>query len=102
MYAIIVSGGKQYKAEKDLILKVEKLDAKEGDKVKFDILTIVTDGQVTAGDPVVKGAYCEAEVLGQGKGDKLVIFRYKAKKNVRKKQGHRQPYTAVKILNIVR
>ncbi|MDR3292748.1 MAG: 50S ribosomal protein L21 [Clostridiales bacterium] len=102
MYAIIVSGGKQYKAEKDLIIKVEKLDANAGDKVKFDVLLLADEGNITAGNPVVAGAYCEAEVLGDGKGDKIVIYRYKAKKNVRKKQGHRQPYTAVKVLEIVK
>ncbi|MDR3263971.1 MAG: 50S ribosomal protein L21 [Clostridiales bacterium] len=102
MYAIIVSGGKQYKAEKDLIIKVEKLQLNEGDKVKFDVLLLADDGKITTGNPVVEGAYCEAEVIGQGKGDKLVIYRYKAKKNVRKKQGHRQPFTAVKVLDIVK
>ncbi|MDR1940350.1 MAG: 50S ribosomal protein L21 [Clostridiales bacterium] len=101
MYAIIVSGGKQYKVEKDLIVKVERLDAIVGDKIKLDVLLLSDEGKITAGNPVVAGAYCEAEVVGQGKGDKLVIYRYKAKKNVRKKQGHRQPYTAIKILDIV-
>ncbi|MDR1906332.1 MAG: 50S ribosomal protein L21 [Clostridiales bacterium] len=102
MYAIIVSGGKQYKAEKDLIVKVEKLDANVGDKVNFDVLLIADDGNVTTGNPVVASATCNAEVISHGKGDKLVIYRYKAKKNVRKKQGHRQPFTAVKILEIAK
>jgi large subunit ribosomal protein L21 len=101
MYAIIVSGGKQYKAEKDLIIRVEKLDANAGDKLKFDVLLLSDEGKITFGSPFVEAAYCEAEVLGHGKGDKLLIYRYKAKKNVRKKKGHRQLYTAVKITNIV-
>ncbi|MDR2090291.1 MAG: 50S ribosomal protein L21 [Clostridiales bacterium] len=102
MYAIIVSGGKQYKVEQDAVVKVERLDGNVGDKIKFDVLMLSDEGSVTAGNPVVPGAYCETEIVGQGKGDKLVIYRYKAKKNVRKKQGHRQPFTAVKVLAIVK
>jgi large subunit ribosomal protein L21 len=102
MYAIIVTGGKQYKVEKDKVVQVERLEGNVGDKVKFDVLMLSDDGGVTAGNPIVAGAYCEAEIIGQRKGDKLVIYRYKAKKNVRKKQGHRQPFTAVKILEIGR
>ncbi|MDR2047743.1 MAG: 50S ribosomal protein L21 [Clostridiales bacterium] len=102
MYAIIVSGGKQYRVEKDGIVKVERLDGQIGDKVKFDVLLFADGGNITAGNPLVEGAQCEAEIIEQGKGDKLVIFRYKAKKNVKKKQGHRQPFTAVKILGIAK
>jgi len=102
MYAIIVSGGKQYKVEKDSVIRVEKLDAEAGAKVKFDVLMVSDDGNVTVGSPVVEGAYAEAEVLKQGKGAKIDIFKYKAKKNERKRQGHRQPYTEVKISEIVR
>jgi large subunit ribosomal protein L21 len=102
MYAIIATGGKQYKVEKDEIVQVERLEGEVGDKVKFDVLMLSDDGGVTAGNPIVSGAYCEAEIVGQRRGEKLVIYRYKAKKNVRKKQGHRQPFTAVKILEIAK
>lgn len=100
MYAVIQTGGKQYRVETNEIIKVEKLDAKVGDKIKFDAL-LISDGENTVvGTPVVKDAVVEAEVLGQGKEDKVVVFKYKPKKNVRTKQGHRQPYTEVKILSI--
>jgi len=99
-YAIINSGGKQYKVEKGNVVKMEKVDGKAGDKVKFDIAMISDGGKVTSGNPLIKGAVCEAEVVEQGKGRKIVVYRYKAKKNVRKKRGHRQMFTAVKILDI--
>ena len=101
MYAIIDTCGKQYKvAEGDLVF-VEKLDAKEGDKVTFDqVLLISDDGKVKVGTPTIKNAKVEATVVKQGKAKKIVVFKYKAKKNERKKQGHRQPYTQVKIEKI--
>ena len=99
MYAIIATGGKQYKVENDLMLNVEKFDANVGDKVKFDLLLISDDGKVTTGNPI-KNAYAEAEVLAQGKDKKIIVYKYKAKKNERKRQGHRQPFTTVKILSI--
>lgn len=99
MYAIIATGGKQYKVENDLKLNVEKFDANVGDKVKFDLLLISDDGKVTTGNPI-KNAYAEAEVLAQGKDKKIIVYKYKAKKNERKRQGHRQPFTTVKILSI--
>jgi large subunit ribosomal protein L21 len=102
MYAIIVTGGKQYRVEKDDVIQVERLGSDVGERIKFDVLMLSDDDGVTAGNPIVSVAYCEAEIIGQRKGDKLVIYRYKAKKNVRKKQGHRQPFTAVKILEIVK
>ena len=100
MYAVIQTGGKQYRVEANEVIKVEKLDAKAGDKIKFDAL-LISDGENTVvGTPVVKDAVVEAEVLSQGKEDKIVVFKYKPKKNERTKQGHRQPYTEVKILSI--
>ena len=101
MYAIIDACGKQYKvAEGDLVF-VEKLEAAEGEKVTFDqVLLISDDGKVKVGTPTVKGAKVEATVVKQGKAKKIVVFKYKAKKNERKKQGHRQPYTQVKIEKI--
>ena len=100
MYAIIASGGKQYKVEEGLSIDVEKLNANIGDKVNFDVM-LVSDGKtVKAGSPLLKNVVCEAEVIAHGKADKIVVFKYKAKKNERKKQGHRQPFTRVKILSI--
>ena len=102
MYAIIETGGKQYKVEKDLIVKVEKLENAEGDKVKFPVLLLSDESGITVGNPTVEGAYAEGEILYSAKGKKINIFKYKSKKNVRKRQGHRQPFTAVKILNITK
>ncbi len=101
MYAIIVTGGKQYKVEKDMIIKVEKLEANVGDKVKFDVLLLNDEGKIAAGNDV-QGYFAEAEVLGNGKGEKIIVYKYKSKKNERKKQGHRQPFTAVKITAIAK
>ncbi len=102
MYAIIATGGKQYKVENGTKLEVEKLEANVGDTVKFDVLMISDEKGVSAGNPTVAGAYVEAEVLAQGKGDKIIVFKYKAKKNERKRQGHRQPFTKVLIKSIVK
>ena len=101
MYAVIDACGRQYKvAEGDLVF-VEKLEANEGEKVTFDqVLLVSDDGKVKVGTPTVKGAKVEATVVKQGKAKKIVVFKYKAKKNERKKQGHRQPYTQVKIEKI--
>ena len=99
MYAVIVTGGKQVKVEKDRIVKVEKLDAEVGGKVRFDTLLVSDEGKITTGNPIAN-AYVEGVVLAHDKADKINIFRYKAKKNIRKRQGHRQPFTAVKILEI--
>ena len=101
MYAIVECGGKQFKAEKDLILKVERLEAKEKDKVELKVLAIVENGVVSAGKDIAK-AKVTAEVLGEGKNDKIIVYKYKAKKNERKRQGHRQPYTLLKITSITK
>ena len=100
MYAIVETGGKQYKVSQDDVIKVEKLNAQVGEQVNLSVLMLVDGEKVTRGTPTVKNATCVAEVVEHGKGDKLVIFRYKAKKNIRRKQGHRQPYTALKIITI--
>lgn len=99
MYAIVLTGGKQYKVEQDSIVKVEKLEANIGDKVNLDVLMINDNGAVKVGNDV---ANCKvvAEVMAQDKAKKIHIFKYKAKKNVRKRQGHRQPFTAIKITSI--
>lgn len=101
MYAIIQTGGKQYKvAEGDTVL-VEKLEAAEGDVVTFDqVLTVVKDNEVVVGKPVVDGAKVTAKVEAQGKARKILVFKYKAKSNYRKRQGHRQPFTKVVIEKI--
>ena len=100
MFAIIQTGGKQYKVCENDVITVEKLDNAVGDKVKLQVLLVSDNGNVVAGNPVVEGAVCEAEVVAHGKGDKIVVFKYKPKKNERKKQGHRQPFTQLKILSI--
>lgn len=99
MYAIVLTGGKQYKVEQDSIIKVEKLDANVGDKIELNVLMISDNGNVKVGSDVEK-AVVKAEVLAQDKAKKINIFKYKAKKNVRKRQGHRQPFTAIKITSI--
>ena len=98
MHAIIETGGKQYKvAEGDMVF-IEKLDQDAGDAVKFDKVLAVLDGEnATFGTPVVEGAVVDATVVKNGKGKKIRIFKYNAKKGYRKRQGHRQPYTKVEI-----
>ncbi len=100
MFAIVQTGGKQYKVCEGDIISVEKLDKNVGEKLTLDVLLVSDNGNVVAGSPSVKGAVCEAEVISHGKGDKIVVFKYKPKKNERKKQGHRQPFTQIKILSI--
>ena len=99
MYAIVLTGGKQYKVEQDTIIKVEKLDANVGDSVELDVLMISYNGAVKVGNDIKK-AVVKAEVIAQDKAKKINIFKYKAKKNIRKRQGHRQPFTALKITAI--
>ena len=100
MFAVIQTGGKQYKVEVGDVVNVEKLEKNVGDKVEFDVLLTSNDGNIVAGTPVVENVKCVAEVLEQSKSDKVVVYKYKAKKNYRRKYGHRQPYTKVKILEI--
>ena len=100
MYAIVETGGKQYKVSQDEIINVEKLNANVGDKVKLAVLMTVDGDKVVNGNPYVENAEVVAEVVEQGKSDKVLVFKYKAKKNERKKQGHRQPYTALKIVSV--
>nr|PMC27403.1 50S ribosomal protein L21 [Gardnerella vaginalis] len=100
MYAIIVTGGKQYKVEEGSSIYVEKLDAKEGDKVTFDQVVFVGGDSTKIGTPLVDGAAVEATVDKQGKEKKVVTFKYKPKKHTHTKQGHRQPYTKVTVNKI--
>lgn len=101
MYAIIEACGKQYKVSKGDVVFFEKLDSEEGKKVKFDKVILVSDGgKIEVGAPYVKGATVEGKVVAHGKGKKIIVFKYKAKKNYRRKQGHRQPYTKVEITSV--
>ena len=100
MYAIIETGGKQYKVAQGDTIKVEKLEANEGDKFTFDKVLFVSGDSPKAGVPYVAGATVEASVLEQGKHKKVIAFKYKPKKGYRKKKGHRQPFTALKIESI--
>lgn len=100
MYAIIVTGGKQYKVEVGNEIMVEKLDNEVGENVNFDVLMMAEGENVQIGKPVLEGVCAKAEVLEHGKGKKVIVFKYKPKKDYRKKQGHRQPYTKVRILSI--
>ena len=101
MNAIIVTGGKQYKVSEGDVVFIEKLDQNAGDTVKCDQVLAIIDGEnATFGTPVVEGASVEATVEKNGKGKKIRIFKYNAKKGYRKRQGHRQPYTKVTITKI--
>lgn len=101
MYAIIKTGGKQYRVSEGEAVQVEKLNAEVGAEVVFDeVLTVVNDADVKIGAPVVEGAKVTAKVVEHGKADKIFVFKYKAKVNYRKRQGHRQPFTTVEITKI--
>lgn len=99
MFAVVATGGKQYTVQAGDVVKVEKLEANVGDKINLDVLMVSDDKGARVGSKL-KNAVCEAEVVSHGKADKVVVFKYKAKKNVRTKQGHRQPYTEIKILSV--
>ena len=101
MHAVIATGGKQYIVEEGNIIKVEKLDVKEGEKVKFDqVLMLEKDGEYQIGQPLVENSYVEGKVLKQGKAKKIVVFKYKPKKKYQKKLGHRQSFTEIRIEKI--
>jgi len=101
MYAILETGGKQYKVEQGSVIFVEKLDVAEGEKVTFDKVLAVADGDnVTVGTPVVSGVTVTGTVAKQGKAKKIYVFKMKRKKNERSKKGHRQPYTKITIESI--
>ena len=101
MYAIIETGGKQYKVTEGDVLYIEKLTAEAGEAVTFDKVLAVLDGDTaTFGAPTVEGASVTANVVKNGKGKKVLVFKYKPKKNYRRRQGHRQPYTKVEITKV--
>ena len=102
MYAVMKTGGKQYKVSEGIILKVEKLEAEVGDKITFDEILFLTDseGNVKVENPVVSDAKIIAEVIQQGREKKVIVYKYNRRKNYHKKQGHRQPFTKLKIETI--
>ena len=98
MYAVVATGGKQYKVQEGDVLRVEKLTGAVGDEVAFDQVLLLGAGEdVRIGQPVVDGAVVKGKIVQQGKSRKILVFKYKRRKRYRRKQGHRQPYTAVKI-----
>ena len=103
MYAIVETGGKQYRVQEGDVITVEKLSIADGEKVVFDKVLAAGEGaDIKVGKPYLEGCTVDATAVESGKGPKVIIFKYKAKKDYRKKQGHRQPYTTVRIdaLNI--
>ena len=100
MYAIIQTGGKQYKVEVGSQIMVEKLESDVNAEVSFETLLVADDSGVKVGKPVLNGVAVRGKVLEHGKGKKVVVFKYKPKKDSRTKRGHRQPYTKVEILSI--
>lgn len=99
VYAIIATGGKQYRVSEGDIIYIEKLDNQVDDSVSFPVLMLGGE-TVKAGNPLVEGAEVTGKVLQQGRGQKIIVYKYKAKKNYRRKQGHRQPFTKVEITGI--
>ncbi|ERK32110.1 MULTISPECIES: 50S ribosomal protein L21 [Clostridium] len=101
MYAVLTTGGKQYRVQEGDVLFVEKLNAEVDSTVEFnEILVVSNNGEVKVGKPVVEGAKVVAKVLAQGKAKKVVVFKYKPKKDYRRKAGHRQPYTKIQVEKI--
>lgn len=100
MYAVIQTGGKQYKVTNDEVIFIEKLDAEAQDTVTFDVVAVGTDDGIKVGTPLVDGAKVTGEVLKNGKGKKTRVATYKPKKGEKRVKGHRQPYTQVKITSI--
>ena len=98
MYAVVATGGKQYKVQEGDILRVEKLEGEVGATVTFDKVLMTSNGEeVSLGAPLLEGAEVTGEIVEQGKAKKIIVFKYKRRKRYRRTQGHRQPFTAVKI-----
>ncbi|WP_252254452.1 50S ribosomal protein L21 [Clostridium sp. ZBS12] len=101
MYAVLATGGKQYRVQEGDVIYVEKLDAEVNSTVELtEVLAVANDEGIKVGAPVVEGAKVTAKVLAQGKQKKVIVFKYKAKKDYRRKNGHRQPYTKLVIEKI--
>ena len=101
MFAVVKTGGKQYRVAKGDTIKVEKLAGEVGDKIALSDVLMVADGEaVTVGRPLVDGAHVDAEIVDQGRSPKIIIFKMRRRKNYRRKAGHRQPFTALRIMEI--
>jgi len=101
MYAIFKAQGKQFKAEEGQTIRLPRLEAEPGSKITFDEVLLTSDGdKIVAGTPTVKGATVTAEVVGEVKGEKIYVFRFKRRKNVRRKTGHRAKFTDVRITGV--
>lgn len=101
MYAVIESGGKQYRVQAGDVINVEKLDVNAGDRIEFNRVLVLSDGKtVSIGAPVLENAKVFGNVVENGKAEKVIIFKYKSKKDYRKKKGHRQPYTMIRVIAI--
>ena len=101
MYAVVKTGGKQYQVSPGDTIQVEKLDGNQGDVVQIQDVLLLSDGEkLTLGQPLVQGASVDAEIVGQGRGRKVIIYKYKRRKRYHRKAGHRQSYTALKITGI--
>jgi large subunit ribosomal protein L21 len=101
MYAVFKTGGKQYRVAQGDKLRVEKLPGNVGDAVSFDQVLLLGGEALKLGKPLVAGAKVEAKIVGQGLGQKLIVFKFRRRKNYRRKTGHRQPFTALEITSIV-
>ena len=100
MYAIIAAGGRQYRVSQGDVIYIDKVDQEADSKISFDVLMIGGDGETKVGNPILSGAKVEGKVLAQVKGEKIIVYKYKSKKNYDRKSGHRQPYTKVEITAI--
>ncbi len=101
MYAVVVTGGKQYRVEPGEWLRVEKLEGEEGTAITLDRVLMIANGDaIQVGSPVLNGATVTAEIIGQGRGKKVDIIKFRRRKHHRKHQGHRQAYTEIKITSI--
>ena len=100
MYAIIATGGKQYRVSQGDVIYIDKVNQENDSTISFDALLIENNGEIKVGSPIVEGAKVEGKVVAQVKGEKIMIYKYKSKKNYHRRQGHRQPYTKVEITAI--
>ena len=100
MYAIIAAGGRQYRVSQGDVIYIDKVNQEADSTIDFDVLMVGGEGDVKVGNPVIEGARVQGKVLGQVKGEKIIVYKYKSKKNYDRKSGHRQPYTKVEITAI--
>jgi len=100
MYAIISAGNKQYRVSEGDTIYIDKVNQEDGSAISFDVLMVENNGEIKVGNPTVDGAKVEGKVVAQVKGEKIMIYKYKSKKNYHRRQGHRQPYTKVEITAI--